>query len=96
MSENRSNLRIRVAKLESMIERLAKAHPERAAALLAAKQDATQKEPEPPPPSHMQTGLQELNELDIQSQARSPLFVLFNNEVVSIATGFTMLRMTQC
>jgi hypothetical protein len=65
-----------------MIERLAKAHPERAAALLAEGGDTAEGFSPPKPPSHVQAGLRELDEIDIQSQNRSPFFGLFDNEVV--------------
>lgn len=65
-----------------MIERLAKAHPERAAALLAEVGETAEDSSPTKPPSQVQAGLRELDELDIQSQTRSPLFGLFDNEVV--------------
>lgn len=82
MSDNRLNLRIRVAKLESMIERLAKAHPERAAAVLAEGSDPPSASSPAKHPPQVPAGLRELDEIDIQSQKRSPLFRLFDNEVV--------------
>ena len=87
VADRHSNLRIRVAKLESVIERLAKTNPERTAALLAGQQDpdVAQEGARAKTPPYVQAGLRELDELDIQSQIRSPLFALFNNEVVSYA-----------
>jgi hypothetical protein len=65
-----------------MIERLAKAHPERAAPLLADRGETAEDPSLAKPPLHVQAGLRELDELDIQSQKSSPLFALFDNEVV--------------
>ena len=65
-----------------MIERFAKAHPERAAALLAEGGESLEGYSSPKPPLHVQAGLRELDEIDIQSQTKSPLFGLFDNEVV--------------
>ena len=65
-----------------MIERLAKAHPERAAAILAEEDDMPEDQSSSKPPAHVQAGLRELDQIDIQSQTRSPLFGLFDNEVV--------------
>jgi hypothetical protein len=78
-----------------MIERLAKAHPERAAALLADGSESAEEYSTPKPPSHVQAGLRELDEIDIQSQTRSPLFGLFDNEVVckSLLTKQSVLNL---
>jgi hypothetical protein len=65
-----------------MIERLAKAHPERAAAVLAEGVETPKHSSPSKTPSRVQAGLRELDEFDLQSQQKSPLFGLFDNEVV--------------
>ncbi len=96
MSDRRSNLRIRVAQLESVIERLAKAHPERTAAVLAFQPNAAvvQEDLTTKASPSVQAGLRELDQLDIQSRERSPLLALFNNEVVSYCTAGDVLPPT--
>jgi hypothetical protein len=71
-----------------MIERLAKAHPERAAALLAEGAGTAEHHSTAKPPPNIQAGLLELDEIDIQSQKKSPFFGLFDNEVVRQKTCY--------
>jgi hypothetical protein len=61
-----------------MIERLAKAHPERAAALLAEGAGTVEHDSTTKPPPNIQAGLLELDEIDIQSQKRSPFLGLID------------------
>jgi hypothetical protein len=71
-----------------MIERLAKAHPERAAALLAEGAGTVEYDSSGKLQPNIQAGLRELDEIDIQSQKRSPLFGLFDNDVVCQKTCY--------
>jgi hypothetical protein len=71
-----------------MIERLAKAHPERTATLLAEGAGTVEHDSSAKPQPNIQAGLRELDEIDIQSQKQSPLFGLFDNEVVCQKTCY--------
>ena len=82
--DKRPNLRVRVAKLESIIERLAKAHPDRVASILAEDEEHRRESEAPGLQVGALPGLSphELKQLDYQTRLKSPLYALFDNEVV--------------
>lgn len=80
----RSNLKIRIGKLESIIERLSKSHPEKALEAISETDSSSS-------PSSRTTGPAQNNNIPGQEQLKglkSPLLDLFDNEVVSIIRHF--------
>lgn len=81
----RSNLKIRIGKLESIIERLSKSHPEKALEAISETDSSSS-------PSSRTTGPAQNNNIPGQEQLKglkSPLLDLFDNEVLQRKNTYT-------
>ena len=78
----RSNLKVRVGKLESIIERLSNSHPEKALEVISETDSSST------PSKWSNTTIQNSTKSgqDQPKELKSPLFDLFDNEVVGVIT----------